>query len=311
MSVYRLQKKNLRKSIYFIPAAILYLCCIAGIILLIILSGFQLSLQIKPVPISLLKPADYPSIYKQTTPYISADSAVVLDRDSGIFIYQKNPGLRLSPASTAKLMTSLVGMDYFNLNQELTIKTATVEGTVVGFPLGEKVTYKNLLYGMLLPSGNDAALAVGQNYPGGEIEFVKTMNKKAREIGLPHTHFNDPAGLTDDETYTSVEDLARLASVFLKNPILTDIVRTKYVTISNKDGNKYFVENLNKLLGWHNVDGVKTGHTEGAGDILITTLTENSHRLIIVVMRSDDRFADTRTLIYSIVDSVKYSPIYP
>lgn len=229
---------------------------------------------------------------------LSAKAAIVLDDDSKVVLFSKNETLRFSMASTTKIMTALTAIDYYQQKDVLTVKTDQVEGVVVGFKQEEKFLFEDLLYAMLLPSGNDAALAIAQNYPGGGEEFVKKMNEKAKEFNLYNTHYQDPAGLFDTEDYTTVIDLARLSSLTLKNKTLSKIVATEYKKISNLEKTKeYDLYNLNKLLGINGVDGVKTGFTEEAEGVLVTSRIKNGHRLIIVVMKSKDRFLDTQKLL--------------
>jgi D-alanyl-D-alanine carboxypeptidase len=204
-------------------------------------------------------------------------------------------------------MTFLTALSYYHLDDILEIKTAFVEGSIVGFSLGQKVTFKNLLYGMMLPSGNDAALAIAQNYPGGEDAFIAQMNQNVKKWHLYNTHFADPAGLLDDATYTTVIDLARLSSIAMKNPVFAQIVGTKAITIETIDGKNIFsIKNLNQLLGLYGIDGIKTGYTEEAQGVLVTSVMNENHRSIIVVMRSQDRFTDTISLIQSIVNNLTY-----
>lgn len=304
--------KKIHKLYFALPSTILLLCCIAGLLTYVVLTESIKSLSIKQAPINLPSKLVYPYYSGSTAEInslITADAAIVMDDSTKTAVYTKNPKLRFSPASTTKLITSLVGMDHYKLDDELVIKSSKIEGTVVGFTQGERVKFRDLLYGMLLPSGNDAAVAVAENYPGGERAFVNAMNQKVKNLGLTGTHFADPAGLLDDDTYTRVNDLALIASQFMKNPILSDIVRTKYAAIVASDGQIFQVENLNKLLGSYGVDGIKTGHTEGAGDVLVTSVERGDRRYIIVVMRSDDRFADTKILIQRVVDNIILDPV--
>ncbi len=204
-------------------------------------------------------------------------------------------------------MTSLVALDYFAPKDILTVYSADIEGAEVGFQTGDKVYFEDMLYGLLLPSGNDAAYAIAENYPGGVPTFVEKMNEKATEIGLSYTHYADPAGLDDDGNYTTVHDLAKLASFATKNKTIATIVSTKHRTIRTIDGtNEYSLYNLNKLLGENGVVGMKTGFTQGAGGVLVTTKIEKDHTFIIVVMKSEDRFADTELLLSYISNTLTF-----
>lgn len=253
----------------------------------------------------------YPYLTKLPSLSVSAQSAIILDDATQTVIYSRNANLRFSMASTTKLMTALVGLDHFALSDILTIYNPNIEGAKVGFTYGEKLTFENLLYGMLLPSGNDAAYAIADNYPGGSQAFVAKMNEKAKELHLFNTHYADPAGLTDEEDYTTVVDLAHLGSYVTRNPTLAKVVSTKAKIISTTTSRLIELHNLNELLGIDGVTGLKTGFTEGAGGVLVTSKVANGRTYIIVVMKSEDRFADTRALLQLVDSDISYfTPSY-
>lgn len=244
------------------------------------------------------------------TPPISAESAIIIDRETKTVLYEKNAHLRFSMASTTKVMTALVGLDYYRPDSILTAYTSHVEGVNVGVEIGDRLYFKDALYAMLLPSGNDIALMIAQNYPDGESAFIKAMNAKAQELHLLNTHYIDPAGLNDDGNYTTASELAQLASYASKNSTISDVTATKSKIVTTVDGTKTFtLTNLNRLLGLYGVTGMKTGHTEGAGDVLITSAIASGHTYILVVMRSQDRFADTQMLLSSLTGGLtSFSP---
>lgn len=255
---------------------------------------------------------DYPILETQDNPNISALAAVVLDDDSKTLLFSKNVNLLFSMASTTKIMTALVGLSHYAMDDILTIQSDNVEGVSLGFKSGQKMRFEDLLYAMLLPSANDAAQAIADNYPGGEIEFVKKMNEYAGSMRLSHTHFADPIGLLDDKDYTTPLDLARLTSVALENEIFSKIVATKNKVITDVDRKLSFpIYNLNRLLGIDGVKGVKTGYTDGAGQVLVTSKEEKGRTIISVVMASNDRFLDTQKLFSLISDNVTYVSIHP
>lgn len=261
-----------------------------------------------------LTPADshntmnpYPFIKNVDIPMITAKAAIITDVDTQVVLYSKNPDLRFSMASTTKIMTALTALDYFKPDSVLTIQTPNVEGSGLGFVPGEKFSFEDLLYAMLLPSANDAAVAIADNYPGGMETFVRDMNEKAADLHLYNTHFSDPTGLDDDGDYTTVVDMAHLASSALKNNYFTTITSTKQKMISTiGNTNQYQLTNLNKLLGTEGVTGIKTGTTTGAGEVLVTSSVENGHEFILVVMNSTDRFEDTKILLDFIKKNVNY-----
>lgn len=241
----------------------------------------------------------------QKAPQISARSALVLDSTTKTILFAKNPNLRFSPASTTKIMTAYVSLNYYSLNQILTVPNQQIIGSSMGLLSGEQISVENLLYGLLLPSGNDAAYTLAKNYPtsstggSGLKNFVDQMNKTALELNLKNTHFTDPAGLSDDENFTTALDLASLVLAALKNPTFAKIVATREKTVFSQNGGmSHFLENLNRLL-WDvpGVSGVKTGFTDRAGGVLVTFLKEKDKEILIIVFKSSDRFADTKTLI--------------
>ena len=256
--------------------------------------------------------SSYPFLKNKINPDILAKAAVVIDKDSSVVLYAKNENFRFSPASTTKIMAALIALDYFKLTDFLEVKKATDEGSILGLVPGEKITFLDLLYAMLLPSANDAAFAIAQNYPGETEGFVEKMNQKAKLLNLNNTHFQDPAGLLDQDGYTTPIELARLASASLENKIFSQIVSTEYKFISDIYGvNTYAIFNRNKLLGIDGINGIKTGFTDEAGGVLVVSKAENGHTLIIVVMRSEDRFEDTLTIVNQLTGNLTYLSIRP
>lgn len=249
----------------------------------------------------------YPAIINIYQPYLTAESAIIMDDDSQVILFSKNPTLRFAMASTTKIMTALVALDHFKPNDVITIYDGNADGAVVGFGKGEKVYFIDVLYGMMLPSGNDAAYAIADNYPGGKPAFIDAMNKKTKELRLDNTQYSDVAGLNDDDNFTTSLDLVRLASVALKHKTLTEVVNTKSRVLTTVDKRKsYPVKNLNKLLGYDGVIGIKTGFTEGAGGVLVTAKEDQGRKFILAVIKSQDRFADTLSLLSYLKDNVVY-----
>ena len=259
-----------------------------------------------PSPVSGLGATFYPSLSIVSEPMLLAKSAVIIDDNSKVVLFSKNPTLRFSTASTAKIMTALVALDHYKMDDVLTVKSGDAVPFVIGFKLGERLTFSDMLYSLLLPSANDAAVAIAQNFPGGEAVFIEKMNQYAHSFNLLNTHFGDPAGLLDNENYTNAFDLAELSSYAMKNKEFAKVVGTKKKSFTNLDGENYLIYSRNKLLGVEGVDGVKTGYTEEAGEVLVTSKLINGHRIVIVVMGSDDRFADTLNLLHLISGNVTY-----
>lgn len=233
-----------------------------------------------------------------TPPNFTASSILAEDFDSGNILYQKDIHHRLLPASTTKLMSALVAVDHYRLADTLTVYPEDlVGGSVMGLTSGEKISFRSLLYGMLLNSGNDAAYTLASNYPGGLDSFVSAMNNKAQGLGLTDTHFQNPAGFDDPAQYSSAYDLAKIALTASNDSEISKITSTKEATVYSLDSNKeHLLFNLNKLLGIGGVIGIKTGTTEQAGENLIGLVERGGHRVLTVMLDSQDRFNETKTL---------------
>ncbi|OGH15537.1 MAG: hypothetical protein A3C27_01065 [Candidatus Levybacteria bacterium RIFCSPHIGHO2_02_FULL_39_36] len=234
--------------------------------------------------------------------HVNSKSFIIYDPRTRSRIAGKNEDLRFSPASAVKIMTALVVLDEYPQDEALIVSNIKdVKGSKMGLEDGEVITVKNLLYGLMLPSGNDAAFVLSQNYPAGPDEFIERMNEKAMELKLKNTKFIDQSGYSDDN-YTTAYDLARLAAYSLKNKYFAQIVSTKTATVydvSKKIEHK--LVNLNELLSRDGVVGVKTGFTEEAGGVLVSSLIQEGKLYIIVVLNSPDRFQATN----NIIDAIK------
>ncbi|MBI3385017.1 D-alanyl-D-alanine carboxypeptidase [Candidatus Gottesmanbacteria bacterium] len=300
--VLELKEKPIRYSIFF--SLFLFLLFLPG------QNYYQTLFLIKKeptfitFPFSLPAPALYPKITgKDPIPFLTAQGAILIDVDSQVVLYAKNPHLRLYPASTTKIMTAVTAMENYAPDAILTawesISEASTDAALVGLKSGDRVSLKGLLYGLLLNSGADAAETLSQNFPGGKKAFILEMNKKAQSLHLRDTHFVNESGLDDKDQYTSVLDLARFTTYALKKPLFAEIVGTKELFITDISGKKrYYLKNINKLLGevW-GVNGVKTGYTEKAGECLVAQAERNSHRLLSVMLNSLDRFAETQAFL--------------
>lgn len=250
-----------------------------------------------PVP----TPAPYPTNVSGVYPgfEVTAAGVVVLDVDSGVYLYKRNEEELLSPASTTKILTALVALESFNLDDIVTVKSVANSGQVMGLVPGERITVENLLFGALIHSGNDAAWALAEHYPGGGEAFVKAMNAKAQVLHLTKSTFTNPVGYDDPGHKMTPMDLARLGSIALGNKVIAKMVAIPQITVSDVT-HTYFhpLTNVNQLLGKiPGVGGIKTGWTEEAGENLITLVERGDRRVIIVVLKSLDRFADTTRLI--------------
>lgn len=239
----------------------------------------------------------------------SAEAYVVFDSSSRTAVAGKNQSLRFSPASTAKVMSAIVALEHYDLDQYLVVPTSvyTVLGSKMNLVAGEEVTVRNLLYGMMLPSGNDAAYVLAYHFPGGIDGFVTAMNKKAKELLLVNTHFEDPSGY-EDGNYTTATELARLGAYAMQNPEFATIVRTKYAEVLNRFGtHTFYLSNLNELLAYDNVLGIKTGFTNEAGGVLLTAVKTDETLFIVTVLKSQDRFYDTKDLMDFINEKIEFA----
>lgn len=233
-------------------------------------------------------------------PQLFARAILVKDLGTETTLYQKDTSLPLPIASTTKIMTALVASEYFKPSSPLTVHDgAGITGARVGLVIGENLSFRSMLYGMLLSSGNDAAYAIAENYPGGVLGFVSAMNKKVSDLNLRNTHFDNPAGFDSRNHFSSAQDLSKITQEALKNYQLARIFATKDTDIVSLD-KKYIhkLHNLNKLLSdVSGVLGVKTGTTLGAKENLVTLVDRGGHRVLIVLLGSDDRFRETTELI--------------
>lgn len=235
-------------------------------------------------------------------PKINSRSAVVIDRKSKNIIYGKNENVKKAMASTTKIMTAMVVIQNTNLNNivDISKKSAGTGGSRLGLKAGDKITVKDLLYGLLLRSGNDCAVALAEYVAGSVPEFSNLMNQNAQMLGLNNTHFVTPHGLDEEEHYTTAYELAILADYALNNEVFAQIVNTKSYTI-NINKNSKTLNNTNELLGNLNgVYGVKTGFTNGAGRCLVTSIKRGNLDVICVVLGADtkkDRTRDSAKLI--------------
>ncbi len=240
-----------------------------------------------------------PSQTYQEAPQTTARSLIVLDGKTGVSLYEKNPHLKHLPASTTKLMTALVALEKCSGQDVITVNRLEKEGSQMGLAVGDSLTVENLLYGLLLPSGNDAAYALADNCAPSEDVFIAKMNEKAKELGMNETHFVNPAGFDADMQYSTAADLAELARVATGNPLIAKIVKTKSTVVTDNTGLKtYYLENVDKLLGIvEGIEGVKSGETDGALEILLTKTTRNGNSIIVALLGSKDRFGETQKLI--------------
>jgi D-alanyl-D-alanine carboxypeptidase len=243
-------------------------------------------------------------------PVLSAEGVLAVDLDSGVRLYQKNPDTPLLPASTTKIVSALVALDAYKLDDVLTVgKDVAVDGQKMGLFTGEQMTFENLLKALLVYSANDSAEVLAQDYcsPQGSAEagscgynaFVAAMNAKAAELSMTNTHFENPVGLDGSGQFSTARDLIRAAEIAMRNPVFAKIVGMEEIHITDVSGQyKYDLKNVNQLLGnVPGVKGVKTGWTENARENLVTYIERDGHRVMIALLGSNDRFGETKELI--------------
>jgi D-alanyl-D-alanine carboxypeptidase (penicillin-binding protein 5/6) len=239
-------------------------------------------------------------------PEVTAQAAIVSDVTSGQILAEKNAHQRLAPASTTKIATALVALQRGQLEEQVTVhESALIEGAKMGLSPGQVVTLEELLYGLLLRSGNDAATAIAQHIGGSMDGFVEMMNQEAEDLGLADTHFVNPHGLDAPDHYSSAYDLMIIARQALADPIFADIVSTQEYTFRGSR-----LSNRNELLGnYRGADGVKTGTTPGAGECLVASATREGHQVLVVVLGSEDRYGDASTLFDHYFDNYAWYPL--
>ena len=227
---------------------------------------------------------------------------IVYDRISKSMIIGKNEDIKSAMASTTKIMTTIVILEKADLNEKVTVsaKAGGTGGSRLGLKRGDKASVRDLLYGLMLRSGNDAAVALAEHVGGSVKEFAELMNEKAIELGLTNTHFVTPHGLDDANHYTTALELAKLTDYAMNNETFVKIVGTKSTTIYINNQSRQ-INNTNELLGVLNgVVGVKTGFTNNAGRCLVTETKRNNMDIITIVLGADtkkDRTKDSVNLI--------------
>lgn len=251
-------------------------------------------------------------------PVVHSDFAIVIDADTGSVLYEKNSGQRAHPASTTKIMTCILVLENCDdLDEKITVG-AEVNGfssanSLMGLKENETLSVRDLLYGMMLVSGNDAAIALGVHFGGSKEGFADMMNAKAAELGLTQTHFVNPHGLSDDLHYTTAADLAKISQYAMQNGDFRAIVASPKYTLpaTNKHSNSREIHTTNRFLSrkddnnpylWSAATGIKTGHTNAAQGCLVTSASYNNMNLIAVALHDDsknslERWNDCRKMI--------------
>lgn len=237
-------------------------------------------------------------------PAIHANAAILMDAKTGEVLFAQNIHKRYAPASTTKVLTAIIAIESGRLEEEveISLRAAGTGGSSMHLYAGQKLSLRELVTGLLLRSGNDAAVAIAEHLSGSVEEFVLAMNAKAQSLGAVNSNFRNPHGLTAVSHYSTAFDLAWISRYALTNPIFAEIVNTRETTIDwldrrgkEKDAN---LRNTNKLL-WmlEDADGVKTGTTGEAGPCLVSSATRGNQRLIAVVLHDHSRWQDSMQLL--------------
>lgn len=264
------------------------------------------------------KPKNFPHIPVLLSgtgfPVISAQGAIAVDLNSGITLYEKNADAKLLPASTTKIVTALVALDYYKLDDVLTVERGvSVDGQKMGLYVGEKMRFEDLLYGLLVYSANDAAMTLAQNYAGGYDAFITAMNRKAEELSMKNSFFDNPVGLDGNSQRSTAKDLIRVSEVAMRDPVFAKVVGTKQIVVKDVTGkSSHYLKNINQLLGSvPGVMGVKTGWTKNARENLVTYIERDGHKIMIAILGSQDRFGETKELINWIFENYKWEEVKP
>lgn len=228
----------------------------------------------------------------QTLENITAEAAVLIDSETGDVLFEKNSSKKLGMASTTKIMTGILAIENCDPDEIVTVSrnASYTEGSSIYTKEGEKITVETLIYGLLLKSGNDTAVALAEHIAGSEEAFADMMNEKAKKLGLKNTHFVNPHGLYDPDHYTTAYELAMLARYAMRNKTFANIVNTvKYVEETDEDRDGHIINNANKLIKmYEEADGIKPGYTPETGRTLVGSATKDNWRVITVTLNCAD-----------------------
>lgn len=244
--------------------------------------------------------------------FLNCLSGVVIDQESGRVLYGKDENRILAMASTTKIITAIVALEKGSLMDRVVVskKAAAIGGSSAGLKEGERITLEELLYALMLRSGNDAAIAIAEHISGNVENFIKLMNEKAMELGAYNTSFVTPHGLDAENHYTTAYDLGRITAYTMKNEVFSKIVSTKTVSSGVSGNFNRGYTNINKFLyRIENSDGVKTGYTGNAGKCLVASVKHDNGRYICVVLNSSDRWKDAERLVKYADTNYKYVKI--
>lgn len=266
-----------------------------------------------PRPTRTPTPMPIPGPVKKTSvlaPQVSAVGAVVVDERSGAVIYEKDSRLQRAPASITKIVTAIVAIERAKPSDVVDVTYdpgELIDSTLMGVGVGDRISLEDLLYGLMLPSGNDAALAIASHVAGSERSFADLMNEKMKALGLMDSHFVNPHGLDARGHYSTAYDMAMVSRYAMLNPLFRQLAaaRTHPVTLRRSGENmSYDVYNLNKLLAiYPGADGIKVGFTENALRTIVGSATRGNHRIYAALLGSTDLWSDTPALLDYVFDN--------
>lgn len=259
--------------------------------------------------LAIAKPIEFPFVQRMFDHARTSASAIyVLDVESRRPVFEYQAHTRLPIASLTKLVTALVAVSDYELDQTMTVPATVrdVIGSSMGLYAHESMTTEALLYGLLLPSGNDAAHTLATNHPRAYEGFVERMNQSVRELGLNNSHFSNPVGY-DENNYASAHDMAMITLENLKEPIINEIIATEKTTLWSSDS-KYShpITTTNPFRHDTSITGIKTGTSESAGQNLILIKQFQTKPVLFVLIGSEDRVSDMEQLFYWFESSVTY-----
>ena len=253
----------------------------------------------------------FPQVSTAENLNLSASSYILMDEVSGRVIIEQDCHKRMPMASTTKIMTALIALEKCDLDDQVKIdeRSINIEGSSIYLQNNEIITIKDLLYGLMLRSGNDAAVAIANHVSDSEEEFVELMNEKAKALNAKKTNFTNPHGLSHDDHYSTAYDLALITREAFKYDIFEEISATKSYT-ANRDKNEYFLNKNKTLWEYDGGDGVKIGYTSAAGRCLVSSAKRDGMRLIAVALDAPDWFNDNYKLLDLGFDNYKTYTIY-
>ncbi|WP_094602821.1 D-alanyl-D-alanine carboxypeptidase DacB [Sporomusa silvacetica DSM 10669] len=234
-------------------------------------------------------------------PELTAKAAIVMEASTGKVLYSRNANERRYPASTTKVITLITALEYGNLDDNVTASpnAATTEGSSLWLSPGEQLKLRDMLYGIMLVSGNDATVAVAEHISGSVEGFAKLMTEKAHALGAVNSNFVNTSGLPDERHYTTAYDLAKITAYGYKNPLFTQIVSTKQKIIPwpGKDHDRDLYNENRMLWLYDGANGVKTGYTDAAGRCLVSAANRNGIQIVAIVLDSERMWDDSIKLL--------------